>query len=225
MFCRAYGKVVYDELETGNVELMTNFFNWSKTFADDPCSITNEKRAEKSTTQVEMFPLVDQSAWCAWAYSNQYAPISAAAGREIGIATCPAPADAITENMYLKPTMFFSVAETSQHKQAAADFINWFVNDIECNQILKAERGMPINTDVAEAVKSEVDENTAKAFNYIAQVTKFATKVNPPDPSGKGEVDAKTIELSENVRIGAMTPEQAAEELVAQGQSILSAAK
>ncbi len=36
----------------------------------------------------------------------------------------------------------FCVSEDSQYKEDAAEFINWFVNSEECNDILKAEIGI-----------------------------------------------------------------------------------
>ena len=123
--------------------------------------------------------------------------------------------------MFLKPSQFFSIAETSQNKEEAAKFLDWFTNSVECNNILLAERGIPVNSDVAEAIKPNVDENSQKVFDYIAEVSKIATPIDDPDPSGKGEVEAQAKTIVENLRYGDTDAAGAAEEFVTTSQKIL----
>lgn len=137
----------------------------------------------------------------------------------------PTSADAKEQPMYLKPSQFFSIAETSQHKKEAAEFINWFTNSVECNEILLGERGVPINTEVAETIKAKADEKSAKIFDYINRVAEIATPIDAPDPNGKGEIEALSKTVVEDIRYGDITPEDAAKEFVAQAQTILKEAQ
>ena len=137
----------------------------------------------------------------------------------------PTTSDASVQPMYLKPSQFFSIAETSEHKQEAAEFINWFTNSVECNEILLGERGIPINTEVSEAIKSKVDEKSALIFEYINQVSEIAEPIDAPDPTGKGEIEALGKTAVEDVRYGDLTAEEAAENFTAQSNSILSQAQ
>src|SRR5690625_7470429 len=41
----------------------------------------------------------------------------------------PMPGPNISEGLFLKPSMYFSITENSKHKKAAAKFIDFFVND------------------------------------------------------------------------------------------------
>ena len=145
-------------------------------------------------------------------------------GRDLGITMYPTTSDATTQPMFLKPSQFFSIAETSQNKEEAAKFLDWFTNSVECNNILLAERGIPVNSDVAEAIKPNVDENSQKVFDYIAEVSKIATPIDDPDPSGKGEVEAQAKTIVENLRYGDTDAAGAAEEFVTTSQKILSEA-
>ena len=79
-------------------------------------------------------------------------------------------------------------------------------------------------SDVAEAIKPNVDENSQKVFDYIAEVSKIATPIDDPDPSGKGEVEAQAKTIVENLRYGDTDAAGAAEEFVTTSQKILSEA-
>jgi multiple sugar transport system substrate-binding protein len=81
-----------------------------------------------------------------------------------------------------------------------------------------------VNSDVAEAIKPNVDENSQKVFDYIAEVSKIATPIDDPDPSGKGEVEAQAKTIVENLRYGDTDAAGAAEEFVTTSQKILSEA-
>ena len=185
--------------------------------------------AELTSNSVEQSPLVYFSSeatqsWCGFFWSNQLSAMVAAApeGMEIGITTWPS--ENPQKSNFLKPSQFFSIAETSQNKEEAAKFLDWFTNSVECNNILLAERGIPVNSDVAEAIKPNVDENSQKVFDYIAEVSKIATPIDDPDPSGKGEVEAQAKTIVENLRYGDTDAAGAAEEFVTTAQKILSEA-
>lgn len=127
--------------------------------------------------------------------------------------------------MYLKPAMFFTITETSEYKDEAAKFINWFVNSEEANEILKGERGVPANSKVAEMVKGLVSDTEKIAYDYVAEVNKIATPVDPPNPAGYSEVETKLMALVEDIRYGNKTGEEAAAEFIPEAQSILKEAE
>ena len=201
----------------------THFANVDK-FNKAESAISPDLLAEKNPDVVETKPIIDGTTWNDFSYSNQYISIANTAGRDLGITMYPTTSDATTQPMFLKPSQFFSIAETSQNKEEAAKFLDWFTNSVECNNILLAERGIPVNSDVAEAIKPNVDENSQKVFDYIAEVSKIATPIDDPDPSGKGEVEAQAKTIVENLRYGDTDAAGAAEEFVTTSQKILSEA-
>ena len=126
--------------------------------------------------------------------------------------------------MFLKPSMFFSIAETSPHKEEAAKFINWFLNSVECNEILMAERGVPVNTEVAEAIKPSVDSMTQVVFDYVAKVSEKASAIDAPDPAGKGEVETLLAQTADSIHYGEIDAAEATETYTADAQRILQEA-
>jgi hypothetical protein len=84
--------------------------------------------------------------------------------------------------IYMKPSQYFAITATSKHAKEAAKVIDFFTNDIAANQILKGERGVPINTKVLDALKTTLDATAADSFDLIQRGGKYATKLPPNDP-------------------------------------------
>lgn len=224
LIARARNSHLFDELVAGNSTSSKEHFANVDRFAKAEFSISPDLLAEKSPDLVETKPIIDGTTWNDFSFSNQFISLSDTAGRELGIVMTPIANDADGQSMYLKPSQFFSIAETSPNKEEAAKFINWFTNSVECNQILMAERGIPVNTEVAEAIKPDVDPVAQMVFDYIAKVGEVAVPIDEPDPAGKGEVEALGNTTVENLRYGDITADEAAESFVAEASRILSEA-
>lgn len=142
-------------------------------------------------------------------------------GMEIGISTWPS-LDTKKSN-YLKPSQFFSITTDSQNPEEAAKVIDFLTNSVECNNILLAERGIPLSTTVAEAISPNLDEANQRVIKYINNtVTPNSSPVNPPAGDGASEVNDLLNQLEEKVCYGQMSAEEAGEQLFTQGTSILS---
>ena len=126
--------------------------------------------------------------------------------------------------MFLKPSQFFSISESSKNKEEAAKFIDWFVNSTEANDILLAERGIPINTAVADEIKPKTDAVAQNVFDFIAKVSEIATPIDAPDPAGKGEVEALGKTVVEAIRYGDANGDDATAQFVPEAKRILEEA-
>jgi multiple sugar transport system substrate-binding protein len=224
IMARANGSHLFDELSAGKEDSLKIYFNTIEKFAKSDSSISADLLAEKNPDVVETKPIIDGTTWNDLSLSNQFISITNAAGRDLAITMFPTITDAKEQPLYLKPSMFFSVAETSKNKEEAAKFLDWFTNSTECNEILLAERGIPINTEVADAIKTQADPTAQAVFDYVAKVTEIATPIDAPDPSGKGEVEALGKTVSEAVRYGDATGEDAVGQFVPEAKNILEQA-
>lgn len=224
IMARANGSHLFDELSAGKEDSLKIYFNTIEKFAKSDSSISADLLAEKNPDVVETKPIIDGTTWNDLSLSNQFISITNAAGRDLAITMFPTITDAKEQPLYLKPSMFFSVAETSKNKEEAAKFLDWFTNSTECNEILLAERGIPINTEVADAIKTQADPSAQAVFDYVAKVTEIATPIDAPDPSGKGEVEALGKTVSEAVRYGDATGEDAVGQFVPEAKNILEQA-
>lgn len=224
LVARANGSHLFDELSEGKEDSSKIHFDLVEKFAKADFSISADLLAEKNPDIVETKPIIDETTWNDFSFSNQFISISNVAGRDLGVTMTPILNDSKEQSMYLKPSQFFSVAETSQNKEEAAKFIDWFTNSVECNEILMAERGIPINTEVADAIKPKVDTISQTIFDYIAKVSEVATPIDAPDPSGKGEVDALNKTTAEAVRYGDADAAGATTQFVSEAKKILEEA-
>ena len=123
---------------------------------------------------------------------------------ELSLACWPVPEDGTIPPIYFKPSMFWSVAETSQVKDAAAQFINFFTNDTDCFDIVGIDRAMPISSVMLEYITPSLDETSQKIaayLDYLGQDGK-TSPIMPPDPVASGEVEALMGEYFEAVQYG-----------------------
>ena len=124
---------------------------------------------------------------------------------------------------YRKPSMFFSVAGSSANKEAAADFLNFFISDPEAVVALGVERGIPCLAEARETVAPTLDEGSQIALNFVANLGDLLGPLPAPPPAAAGEVDLSLIRtLGQEVGFGAKTPEQAGKDLVTGATEILA---
>lgn len=183
-----------------------------------------EELTEAVGAGIEMDPLSTGKAWMALVWSNQLVAHSDAAGKDLGMVTWPVGENDTQKAMFYKPSMFFSVAESSGKKEAAAMVVNFFTNTEEANGILLGERGVPISIVVAETIKPQMPPANQYVFDYLAEISDLCGPIGPPTPAGAGEVTSLCDSLTEQVVYGSMTPEAAAEKFFNDGNAILAKA-
>ena len=219
---RANGSEIFSELKEGIADSTAIHMDLVEKFANADFHVSPELLAEKNVLVVDQMPINDLTTWNQFTVSNGYSALSVACGgRPMGVCTYPKLDNAVQEPVYVKPTMFFSVAESSPNKDEAAKFIDWFVNSSEANAILNGERGVPVNSDVSAEVSANVSEADAVAYQYLDDIMSFANPVDPPNPPGFAEVEAALLTYVDNIRYGNMTAEEATALFVPEAQQIL----
>ncbi len=174
-------------------------------------------------TSVELGPIVTRASWCEFLSTNQVVALQAAMEDELAMAMNPEYAGKTMDGAYLKPSVMISLGAqgTQEEKDAAAAVVNYLLNSVEANEILLAERGVPINTKVREAIADKVDEITQKTFDVISLVEQHSTEIDNPDPSFALELDQAAKVLMDEVLYGNKTAQQAAEEWMAKAKSLV----
>lgn len=184
--------------------------------------------AELTVNSVEQCPLVYFSSpgtqsWCACYWSNQLTAMQQAApeGMALEYSTWPAKDPDLAD--FLHPSMFFSVAAASANKEEAVKVLDYLTNDIDCNNVLLAERGVPAPVDVADAIAPQLPEESQKEITFINEVvTPHSSTISPCAPAGSAEVFSLADDLVEKILYGQMTSAEASAELYNQGNSILA---
>jgi multiple sugar transport system substrate-binding protein len=164
--------------------------------------------------------LVNKLAPMTWAYSNQYIGISEAANRELDLIPPPGPGQ--LDGLTLRPSMHFSISKSSKNKEAAALFINFFINNTEANQIIKGERGVPISSTIANKIENVLSEDQKNVFEYVYNVKNNHPKVEKADPLGGIEVVSLLQDISDQILFKKITPSEGAKMFRTGANSILS---
>jgi multiple sugar transport system substrate-binding protein len=138
----------------------------------------------------------------------------------------PRPADATQAAVYIKPASFFSVTSTCPYPEEAARFISYFTNSLEANEVLAAERGVPIAVTVRDGLKDKMDAITAMTFDFIGEVQKDASPLPPPDPKGWGDLRTNVWGpmFIDPVLYGQITIEEGVKVLREESNAVLAAA-
>jgi multiple sugar transport system substrate-binding protein len=184
--------------------------------------------AEITLNSVEQSPLVyysspETESWCACNWSNQLVSLqkSAKDGAKLAFSTWPAK-DPKKAN-YLHPSMYFSISANSSHKEDSVKVLNYLINDMDCNNILLAERGIPAPSNVAEAIASKLPEESKEEVKFInSVVTPNSSTISPVEPKGAAEVFSLSDKLVEQVLYGKTTAADASAQFFKQGNDILA---
>jgi multiple sugar transport system substrate-binding protein len=153
-------------------------------------------------------------------WTNQFVGIQQVANRPLEMAHMPGPDR--EKGLYLKPSMYFSVAQNSKHKEAAADFINFFVNDVEANKLIKGDRGVPVSSKVIEAIKGTLEPAQQQVFDYVAWAQENSSQMDPPDPIGAAEIITLFASIAEQMDFQQISAEDAAKQFREEANAILA---
>jgi multiple sugar transport system substrate-binding protein len=182
--------------------------------------------SEYENTGPEGSAIVQGKAAMDYYWSNQITAIWGAAGedRNLTMIHLPHPKDGCCSSNYIKPSMFFTIAANSKHPKEAAMFIDFFTNSLEANQILMAERGVPVSSIVREGLKPLLEKPQLEMFAYLSRVQEYNSPIRPPDPPGHADIRDNVYrpEFRDAVLLGQISPEEGAKLLREMATEILS---
>lgn len=188
---------------------------------------TREDEIAEGDTGVETQWIVSGDAAMAYIWSNQIVAMWTAAGldRNFVMYHVPRAADGCCSANYVKPSMFWSITSHSKHPEEAALFLNFFTNSVEANEILMAERGVPISSAVKEGLASLLTPAQLEMFEFLGRVEADNSPIRPPDPLGNSDVinNVYDPQFMEPVLLGQTTPEEGVAILREQANAILGA--
>lgn len=154
-----------------------------------------EDVAEFQDQGVEAIPLVAGRSAMDSVWSNQIVAVWTAAGEDRNLAMWHLPrTEGGQSQNYVKPSMFFSITKDSPNPELAAEFIDFFTNSVEANEILFAERGVPISSVVRDGLVPQLSRAQLEMFDYLARVEADSSPIRPPDPAGHADIISNVYE-------------------------------
>ena len=129
---------------------------------------------------------------------------------------------------WVQSTIFLSVGAQSEHIQESADFIKWFLSDMEAGKILKTTRGLPLTDEVYEAIEPDLDSFEKLNMMLYNIITEDVVRPTPywsdvPPAFSTWNIEFKST--GEAVMLGDMTVEEGAEYLKTLGEEAAADAK
>lgn len=183
-----------------------------------------EEQADVSAGGHEDSPIVHGTEAMRYQWSNQIVSVYSAAGEDRNFVLYPLPrVEGGQSANYLKPSMFFSITDQCENVEEAAMFIDYFTNNLEANEVLAGERGVPVASQVREHLLANLDPVNAQIFEFIARVGEDASPVPPPEPTGYADLIANVFspQFIDPVLFGMVSPEEGWQTFVAEGNIIL----
>ena len=188
-------------------------------------AVRSREEAVAEPASLENNAFVSGEAAMYFAHTNQFVGLSTAVGEDRNIMMVPVPraVGASQPAVYYKPSMFFSISAHSDHPTEAAMFIDFFTNSVEANEVLAAERGVPISTVVQDGIKPLMSPAEAAPFDFLA--TLDVAPIRPPDPAKHGEIQTNIAGplVIDPLMFGQITPQEAAEIYVEEVNALLAA--
>ncbi len=172
--------------------------------------------ASAEVTNIENDFLVTGEAAMTWVAVNQFPTIynvCAEEGRTLALATIPKFEAGGNSGAMIQSSQMLCVSKDSDAPEEAAAFISWFENDVDCNNILQAERGIPSNEDVRAALGASATEAQQIMYDYVDKISSLPTpdEVNVLSPDGQAEVQDNYLNYIQQVATGKLTAEEAAQ--------------
>ena len=225
-----HGEYAYAEdgsqLGYSDDQILVDYLNMLLRLQDAGAMLSREDELAQFTgVGPENDPIVTEQAVMAIYWSNQITAIQNAAGedRNFALIHLPRPEGGQPSN-YLKPSMFFSITNQAKQPDEAAKFINYFINDTAANEVLLAERGVPISPEIQKALEPLLAKPQQAAFEYVKRVEADSSPIPAPDPAGHGDIVTNVWwpEVIDPVMFGLITPEEGVAQLREMGTQILA---
>jgi len=221
---RQQGEVLYNEDNTAlgydDDELTASYFQMWADMAKDGVAPDPDQQSQLASVGKESLPIMEDQAASTIEWNN-FASMMSGSNDTLKLALMPESKE--NNALWLKPSMFLSIAENSKVKEEAAKFIDWFINSEEANDIIAAERGTPISAKVREymVASGKMTPQQEEMFEYTDKVAEIAGDCPPADPNGQAEIDEAFANAGNSVMYGEATAKEAAKTFRTQANEIL----
>lgn len=170
---------------------------------------------EMGTTPEQNFVATGEAAMT-WALSNQVIAMAKAAEENgvgtLKIATLPRHSADGPSGYAVKSSQGLAIYNKTKYPDVCAEFINFFINSPEANQVLAGERGVPITSAVRAAIEPSLSELEKSVYDYVGMVGEWEDSKNVfiNEPSQQNAIKDEFKNQLDKVNAGSITAEEAA---------------
>lgn len=222
---RQYGQPLFSEDNTSlgyeDDQICADYFNMWKSLMDENLMADAEESAAYARLKQEENPIVtgDVAMTIEW---NNFPSKQSAYTNKIKMITPPGAISA-QKPLWLKPGMFWSISATSDVKKEAAEFISWFLNSNEANEILLGDRGVQTVSSVRQHLINSglLGETEKEMFEGMDAAERLCGETPEPEPLGMMEVTEVFQNAGAKVYYGELDALEAARQFRIEADQIL----
>ncbi|QKS69735.1 extracellular solute-binding protein [Paenalkalicoccus suaedae] len=221
IYARQHGQSVFNENADGlgfDEDILVSYFEFIQSNVNNGISPPHDVTMDYIDGGNSMTG--EGTAAAAMAASNQIIGLAQTTDMELSL-NLPPTLSAGENGNWIRPSMSFAISSSSEQQEASAAFIDFFTNSIEANEILQADRGVPISSEVRNHLADQVEGPVAQTFEYLELVEDYTSPADPLPPPGEGEVRGSFQRMVESLKYDMATPEDAAQQFMQEAESIL----
>ncbi len=171
-----------------------------------------EISAEYGENAADTSSLVSGDVAMIFLYSGMINAYQAAMTDTLGMTTFPSlDADAYSTDI----SQVFTIYTGCANPDAAADFISFFINNVEAGKILGTDRGVPCNSEVRAALRADATPTAALIFSLFDATAPHGTDTAAKNPPNDQPILEAWKAINSEVAYGVKTVAQGAAEFVA----------
>lgn len=227
IWLRQHGESLYNDTNDGvgyTAATLESWFEHLLKVRDEAggASPSEWTEAQAGTFEGQSFP-TNKTAM-SWYWSNQLGVLETSTESDIKMLRAPSHTGNEADNgMYYKASMYWSISSQSDDQAAAADFVNYLANNEEPAKKMLVDRGVPVNPDMAAAVREELGESDQEVVDFLEEIEPGVAQSPQPSPPGAGGVQDVILRYDSEVLFGNLTPAEAAEQLTTEIEGMISA--
>jgi multiple sugar transport system substrate-binding protein len=213
VWARQHGESLYGEDDVAfSPETLTSFYELAVELSESGAAPQATRTVEDFTIAIDQSLLATNKVAMGFAWSNQIHAYSEMSGEDMVLLRMPSQTGAATDNgAFYKSSMFWSVSSRSEHPEEAAMFLDFIVNSEEAGEILLAERAVPPNGEIREAIGEQLSDADTRAVAFIEDIADEIEGPPAPPPVGAADTQQVFQRYSSEVLFGRTSPEQAAQ--------------
>jgi multiple sugar transport system substrate-binding protein len=215
-FVRQQGKELFVDKSLGfGVSEAQAWFDMMVKFQKAGAIGTAQQASEESSKPLDQSAVVVGKAAMQYYNSNQLEAVNAASGESMKLLRGPSMTGKATDRKtWYKASMLWSASAKTKNPEAAAAWINWWVNSQEAADIDRAERGIPANSELQAAVKGKLSPAQQTVSKYITDIKPELGPTPIAPPPGGGTLGGVMFRYATDVMFGRSSTADAAKKYV-----------
>lgn len=138
---------------------------------------------------------------------------------ELELQTIPS-VDPAELGLFLKPSMLYSIGANTEHPEEAAQLVDYLVNDPAVGEVFGTSQGLRASSYQRDAATLEGLD--AQVAAYEESIEPYLDESPPPPVEGFGTLEARFLEITENINYGATSVDDAVEQWFGEAEQTLA---